>query len=126
MHHGWMPSWVKTASAVALLAVLAAGAFYRPRGAAAAGRAGGETVRLGISGMTCSHCASAITRALLECPGVASAEVSLSAALAEVAGDGLDRPGLLRAVEQLGYGAQVVSDAPGKRPGGSPETAGVS
>lgn len=31
MHHGWMPGWVKAVSAVALLAVLAAGAFYRPR-----------------------------------------------------------------------------------------------
>jgi len=30
MHHDWMPVWIKTVSAVALLGVLAVGAFYRP------------------------------------------------------------------------------------------------
>ncbi|NQU76323.1 MAG: SO_0444 family Cu/Zn efflux transporter, partial [Planctomycetes bacterium] len=34
MHHGWMPQWLKAASAVVLLAVLAVGAFYRPVGRA--------------------------------------------------------------------------------------------
>jgi len=37
MHHGWMPQWIKTASAVVLVGVLAAGAIYRPRRAAPAG-----------------------------------------------------------------------------------------
>ncbi len=31
MHHGWMPGWIKTTSAIILLAVLAVGAFYRPK-----------------------------------------------------------------------------------------------
>lgn len=30
MHHGQMPAWIKSASAVVLLGVLAVGAFYRP------------------------------------------------------------------------------------------------
>jgi len=120
MHHGWMPGWVKTVSAAALLGVLAAGAFYRPRHK---GRSDvsdrGRTLTLRITGMKCSHCAYAVRKALQECPGVEAVEVDLGGGRARVSGSGPDpSPAgvLCEAVQELGYGAEVESDEPAAAP----------
>ena len=120
MHHGWMPGWVKTVSAAALLGVLAAGAFYRPRHK---GRSDvsdrGRTLTLRITGMKCSHCAHAVRKALQACPGVESVEVDLGGGRAQVSGSGADpSPAgvLCEAVQRLGYGAEVESDEPAAAP----------
>ena len=111
MHGGWMPAWVKTVSAIALLGVLAAGAFYRPRHEARQDVAdGGPTLRLHITGMTCSHCADAVRKALLECPGVETVQVDRGGGRAQVSGSGADAGVLCEAVQGLGYGAEVESD----------------
>jgi len=113
MHHGWMPVWVKTVSAVVLLSVLGAGAFWRP------GRQenkdiprGSETLILTIESMTCEHCVSTVKGALLGCPGVETVEIDLSAGRAEVSGSRLDAALLCNAVREIGYGAQVQADSP--------------
>jgi uncharacterized protein len=67
-------------------------------------------VRMKIAGMSCSHCADAVRRALSERPGVRQAEVDLDAGRAlVVAENGFDPEGCIAAVEQLGYGAEVVA-----------------
>jgi copper chaperone CopZ len=64
---------------------------------------------LSISGMTCSGCASTVTRILSRAPGVERAEVDFESGRACVAGTA--RPeDLIRAVEAAGYGAQIAKD----------------
>lgn len=66
-----------------------------------------EVAELQVEGMTCSHCAGAVQRALTECPGVTSAEVNLEDKRAWVRGKGLSLESMVRAVESLGYSARA-------------------
>jgi len=71
--------------------------------------AAGRRLELNVTGMSCSHCADAVRRALGERPGVRQAVVDLDAGTAVVVGeDGFDAAGCVDAVRQLGYGAEVV------------------
>jgi len=64
------------------------------------------TTILTINGMTCTHCAQAVGRALRAVTGVASAEVDLAQARATVLGEAsVDE--LIAAVKKQGYGAEV-------------------
>jgi len=100
----WMlPGPVGAAAAVLLLAVLVLSLLRKP--ASAAGSESGEDrTELRITGMSCSHCADAVRRALLECPGVRDATVDLRGGTAAVLGEGAEFVTLKRAVEALGYG----------------------
>jgi copper chaperone CopZ len=119
-HRHWMlPEWFTVDWAVVLLGVLAH-ALARGRRVAgfprdAQASIGLQRVTLGIAGMTCSHCSSAVQRALLEVPGVQAVRVDLAGGSAQV---DWDRPpqeavALARAVEVLGYNvtATEVGDA---------------
>ncbi len=66
-----------------------------------------QPLELAVEGMTCSHCAEAVRRALTECPGVASAQVDLAAGRAVVRGTDLDARQLADAVRSLGYQAKL-------------------
>jgi len=61
--------------------------------------------------MTCAHCADTVRRALLESPGVSSAEVDLKRGEAIVAGSGFDEARLAKTVESLGYKVRSIVDA---------------
>ncbi|CAN5864071.1 cation transporter [soil metagenome] len=60
--------------------------------------------QLTITGMTCSHCQSAVKTALESVAGVQKAEVDLANGVARVEGDA-DVSKLVAAVEEEGYGA---------------------
>jgi len=64
-----------------------------------------NTTKLAVSGMTCSHCAMAVTRALKSVPGVQSAEVNLELGQATVVGSA-ELPRLIQAIHNEGYRAQ--------------------
>lgn len=64
------------------------------------------TTELNISGMTCGHCQTAVTKALKSVPGVQEAQVDLQHGTATVQGQA-DIQALLAAVTEEGYGAQV-------------------
>ena len=66
-----------------------------------------ETI-LNVTGMTCQHCVSAVTKALKSVPGVKFAEVSLEKKQAVVNGTP-DPHALIQAVKSEGYDAQVRS-----------------
>lgn len=71
------------------------------------------TVTLSVQGMTCSHCAAAVTRALREVSGVKDVQVTLADGKAVVSGDAPahalpDSAQLITKVESLGYKAQVL------------------
>ena len=109
MQHGWMPGWVKSASGVVLLVVLAAGALPRRKRRAQEDEPEGDPpLKLRITGMTCSHCAAAVRTALLECTGVETVEVDLAGARADVGGGELDAAALCDAVRELGYSARAA------------------
>lgn len=63
---------------------------------------------LNVTGMTCQHCVSAVTKALQGVMGVESAEVSLEDKQAVVMGDA-DSQALVQAVKSEGYDAAVKS-----------------
>ncbi len=63
---------------------------------------------LNVTGMTCQHCVSAVTKALQGVTGVESAEVSLENKQAVVMGDA-DSQTLIQAVKSEGYDAAVKS-----------------
>lgn len=69
-----------------------------------------ETIRLNIGGMTCGGCVSSVTRVLEGIDGVASAQVDLASASAEVTFDGgkTNVAALIEAVEDAGFDAQTV------------------
>ncbi len=113
--HAMMPALVGHASAVVLLIVLAVAVVRGiPRKEVeemVADADGAPTTRLRVTGMTCSHCAGAVRRALLECEGVDSAEVNLASGLATLRGEPEDYNAMTSAVEELGYGVESVDDA---------------
>ena len=67
-----------------------------------------STTQLIVTGMTCAHCATAVTRALQSVPGVESAKVSLEQGEATVVGSA-DVRRLIQAVQNEGYRAQSRS-----------------
>ncbi len=73
---------------------------------------GAPEVQLRIRGMHCASCVTSVERALSGVEGVAGASVNLVDELARVrvpGGEG-DRDALLRAVEDAGYGAEVLAE----------------
>jgi copper chaperone CopZ len=62
---------------------------------------------LEVTGMTCMHCVSAVTRALQKVPGVERAEVSLDKQQAVVTGKA-DVAAMVAAVKAEGYGARAL------------------
>jgi len=103
-------------SAVALLLVLAASSRWggdrtaKPdtEGQDVNDRGASESLTLRIGGMTCSHCAESVRRAMAGCTGVASVSVALTDGLATVSGTGLNVGNLTAAVQGLGFDVQLV------------------
>jgi len=66
-----------------------------------------STQNLKVSGMTCGHCAHAVTVALQKVPGVTAVDVRVEHGRARVEGEATPEA-LIAAVAEAGYGAQVV------------------
>ncbi|MDR1893866.1 MAG: heavy-metal-associated domain-containing protein [Spirochaetales bacterium] len=67
-----------------------------------------KKVSLTVEGMSCEHCAAAVTSALKGVEGVKSAKVKLKKKFALAAGVDLDPQKLVEAVTGAGYTAQVT------------------
>lgn len=115
-------SWLYHAAAIVLLAVLGLSYWSTAKdenGAEEAKEDQGtdsasahqQRLEFLVTGMTCSHCAESVRRALTESAGVRSAEVNLASGRAVVTGDDLNREQLVAAVTGLGYAAQVQDEA---------------
>jgi Cu+-exporting ATPase len=68
------------------------------------------SIQLSIEGMTCSGCAKAVTRALLQVPGVTEVAVDRDAGQARIKGR-VNPQLLVAAVEQAGFGACAAPDS---------------
>jgi copper chaperone len=67
------------------------------------GDAAMKPIALIIKGMTCSHCANAVKRAILESGGVSSADVNLAAGTATITGKAYNLIAIGKSIEELGY-----------------------
>ncbi len=56
-----------------------------------------------VTGMTCEHCAAAVTEEVAAVPGVSAVEVSLETGRVLVRGDGVDAAAVREAVREAGY-----------------------
>ena len=56
-----------------------------------------------VTGMTCAHCAAAVTEEVSAVPGVESVEVSVEAGTVLVRGDGVSDEQVRAAVDEAGY-----------------------
>ena len=99
-----VPAIVKTLSAAAILAVLIA-AFVRHPKMEVHSVSDDIIKRLKIivGGMSCESCARTVRRALMENPGVDSAEIDLKRGVALVEGNDFDESELRSSIEELGY-----------------------
>jgi Cu+-exporting ATPase len=68
-----------------------------------------DEMQLSISGATCAGCVRTIENALRNVPGVDEAEMNFADRTARVAGSA-DADTLVRAVEDAGYGAELIRD----------------
>jgi len=110
--HGMTPSSMEAIWSIILLVVLAVALWPKSgrRQSMAEPGADEPAFVLPVKGMTCEHCAQAVRRALLECVGVASAEVDLHNGTATIHGDNLDILTLRNAIEALGYNTHEGDD----------------
>jgi len=56
-----------------------------------------------VTGMTCGHCAAAVTEEVSAIPGVAGVEVNVEAGTVVVRGDGVSEDQVRAAVDEAGY-----------------------
>jgi len=105
---GMLPEWVRVICGIGLLVLLCYAILTAGKAHADHQREQGDetSIAIKINGMSCSHCADAVRKALLETAGVSDAHVSLAKSEAVVRGKGLNPEALVRAVESLGYTAQ--------------------
>jgi copper chaperone CopZ len=64
-----------------------------------------EAITYSVPGMTCDHCAHAVSSELGAVTGVAEVEIDLGTKLVTVTGRGLDDQQLRAAIEEAGYEA---------------------
>ncbi len=100
-----IPGFVQTACAAALLGLLGIAVFHRTPRETREGQieSGSREIVLEVSGMTCSHCADSVRRAILECEGVESVSVNLETGMARITADNPDMDQMRGAIESLGY-----------------------
>ena len=72
-----------------------------------------ETVKIGVSGMTCAACQAFVQKTLQKQPGVMEATVSLMTNDATIAFDpaAVSAESLVKTIEDTGYGAELASPA---------------
>jgi len=68
-------------------------------------------INIAISGMTCGHCVSRVSKALSVLPGVRVDSVEVGSARVAYEAAAISREGILAAVRDLGYGAEAPEAA---------------
>jgi copper chaperone len=68
-------------------------------------------IQIAISGMTCGHCVSRVSKALSALPGVRVDSVEVGSARVAYEAGAISRESVLAAVRDLGYGAEAPEAA---------------
>ena len=66
-------------------------------------------LELAVTGMTCNHCVESVRRAVAECTGVQTVEVSLKRGRVMVVGNNLDSEQLVDSIAGLEYTVRIVN-----------------
>lgn len=82
-----------------------------------------QSTTLSIDGMTCGHCAAAVTKALSEVPGVKVTSVAVGSAVIETV-DGWTTAKAVAALEEAGYPAMAGDASAMPRGGGGAKNSG--
>jgi uncharacterized membrane protein YraQ (UPF0718 family)/copper chaperone CopZ len=104
-----IPPVLAQVSAVALLAMLAWSTIQWMRSRLHARKRlapARQTIELSVSGMTCSHCAATIEKAVRRCAGVADVRVDVGGGRVGVAGAAMDAECIKAAITDAGYQVQ--------------------
>jgi len=72
---------------------------------------GPEHLEVAVGGMNCSHCSASVQRTVSGLPGVTACRVDLDGGRAYVEGEDLDGAEITRAIEALGYRAELSAGA---------------
>ncbi len=111
---GMLPDYVKYPAVALFLGVVGAAIWKsRRKSTPRTQKTGEQSVVLTVGGMTCSHCAESVERALSECAGVTSVQVHLNAGKATVGGANLDVGRLREAVTAIGYMVESIGEVVG-------------
>ena len=62
-----------------------------------------QTITYSVPGVSCAHCRQAIVDEVSAVPGVAAVDVDLEAKTVTVAGQPLDEPAIVAAIDDAGY-----------------------
>ncbi len=65
-----------------------------------------KEIQIDISGMSCGHCVARVTKALSSVPGVRVDDVQVGSARVAYEPSAVSPEAILRAVRDLGYGAE--------------------
>ncbi|MCB1120694.1 MAG: permease [Verrucomicrobiae bacterium] len=106
-------SWWQYASGIGLILIVSWALIY-PRFIHLSSKQVMETHRktkLKVTGMTCSHCANNVAKALGKVPGVKSASADAHLNLAWVEGESLDPTALAAAISEAGYEFNGVDES---------------
>ena len=106
-----VPSWVGLAGAIVLMALLLGHAVAQEMARRSRAAAAGPALVLMVSGMTCRNCVATVRRAIGGVEGISGAAVDLKRGTARVSGEGIDVAAVVKAVEDAGYGAEVLDDS---------------
>lgn len=66
------------------------------------------TIIIEVKGMTCNHCRSNVEKVIGTCEGVEDIEVDLHSGKARVTGENLDAAAIIRAIEEIGFKAELA------------------
>jgi copper chaperone len=66
-------------------------------------------IKLSVSGMSCGHCETAVSKALKSVEGVSDVQVNLSAGTASIEGNNVSLENLIAVVIDEGYGASLAA-----------------
>jgi len=69
----------------------------------------GQRLELAVTGMHCNHCVESVRRAVAECTGVQTVQVSLKQGRVMVVGNNLDSEQLVDSIAGLEYRARIVN-----------------
>ncbi len=67
-----------------------------------------QQIEFEVKGMTCSHCAESVRKAISESDGVSEVIVELENSKAQISGENIDTDNVIKTVTQLGYTARVI------------------
>jgi uncharacterized membrane protein YraQ (UPF0718 family)/copper chaperone CopZ len=98
-----LPEWFRSLCSVLLLAILVYSFISKPEIHEMESSMDSEKLNLKVTGMHCSHCSTAVRKALLSSPGVEDASVDHTTGNVVIVGKNFDLDAIKKSIAELGY-----------------------